>query len=148
MLRLQIVKFGLSDLWNDRCIIKDNDGQCYDCRYSHMLTYEIYYSNVLILCGFRVTGKKRIDLKDADNHAFASIHHGGLFTWGDTLCLDEKCYRLPTIMSVRIPDLGLTFFRLALMGIGRHCVETTATADIKVALALLAYLHVRSIYIE
>ena len=114
-------------------------GLSYRCRCFRSLEFDVFHDDQVVVVGVKSKAhahrRREIVIIQGDQ-AIGTIRPG-IFT-GVLVCGQSR-YRLPTPCHPQIPELGLVFSWLALVGFGVDRVEIHDDKHLAIALALLAY---------
>ena len=128
--------------------IVGDDGRVFSLRCCWDLTFTVSEGTHAIVVGNKSAHGRGVIRLTGVEYPFAAIMQGTLLTLGDKLALDGRSVMLPTVFHPRMRSLGLTFSVLALLGLRTHCVVVSNEANTKIALAVVAYLFARSVFVE
>jgi len=79
-----------------------------------------------------------------DGAQIATIRPGPI---RDKLLVGETSYRVPSFCHPGVPELGIALARLPMILGGRHIARLSGPEHLDIVLALLSYMHARSLYV-
>jgi len=125
--------------------ITSSAGPSYTCYCTRNLDFAICLGEELVLYGERKLVRHRrsrtIRIRNNSGMEFAVIRQSVLSPIGDKVMLGKRSYRIPTVCRPRIDELGLSFSRLGLFGLGSQLVHIHNMEHHDLGLALLGYLY-------
>lgn len=128
--------------------IVSNMGTVYLCHVSRNLEFSVYLDDALLVQGTRTKSSGRTKITLIKNKIVLGSIRPRLTPFCDIITVGDASYKLPGFFRPNIPQLGLRFSRFGLTGLSAKRVEVNQDSNLVIALALLAYLFARGVFVE